>query len=454
VRELVLPAIYRRVQEFARPEEYFIPLSLLAWLFSGAALMLPRSWRRAATALPAFWLGLVGLKVAFGITNSKALAAALQAGEVPPHFLEITAALLLLAIAALIHSAVRDFITSRPAMRWLTALPLLKAALTLWLFKTLWLHARLQESVAVSVGLAGGAWLVWKGAGLLRLGAGVGVVDRWLAFQPKAPAQAERRSTGMLLLAGALVALVPNTTTLIAGTAIAAFGLRGVAVDRGMGGRAWALPMLMLALLPAAWLLLTAAGSVAPSLASLPDAPLSPAAEAFIAPWLCLAVWGLAGLWPLHGLVPPPILAPLGGLVMVRLGVAALPQGMQAWQTIVAPLAVVALLWAGVVSREAMGLAAAAMFAAITAPAGQGDAALLLFALAGVAAALPLVPMAITLPRWLPPRLGWLIPALAAWPVLEAGLRSQVAYTVLMAGGVALAAAVAAAAADREARSR
>lgn len=439
------PAIYRRVPESARSEEILIPLSLLAWLFSGAALMLPRSWRRAATALPALWLGLAGLKVAFGITNSRALAAALQAGQVPPHFLEITAALLLVAIAALIHSAVRDFISSRPSMRWLTALPLLKAALTLWLFKTLWLHARLPEAVAVSVGLAGGAWVAWKAAGLLRVRAAVRAVDRWLAMPPKPAGEMARPNAGLLLLTGALIALIPNTSALLAGTAIAAFGLQGVAVERGLGGRAWTLPALMLSLLPAAWLLLTAAGSAAPALASLPDAPLSPAAEAWIVPWLCLAVWGLAGLWPLQSLVPPPILAPLGGLVMVRLGVAALPEGMQAWQTIVAPLAVIALLWAGVTASEAMGLGAVAMFAAVTAPPGQGDPALLLFALAGVAAALPLVPLAFPMPRWLPPRLGWLIPALVAWPALEAGLRSQVAYTVLMAGGVAVAAAISAA---------
>jgi hypothetical protein len=87
------------------------------------------------------------------------------------------------------------------------------------------------------------------------------------------------------------------------------------------------------------------------------------------------------------------------------------------------------------------------MFAAITATAGQGDAAMLLFGLAGVAAALPLVPVPVSTPRWLPSRLGWLIPAIAAWPALEAGLRSQVVYTVLMAGGVALSAAMSAAAA-------
>ncbi len=443
----MLPGIYRRNPDSARPEESTIPLSLLAWLFSGAALMLPCSWRRAATALPAFWLGLVGLQVAFGITSSKALEAALQGGEVPPHFLEVTAALLLVAIVTLIHAAVRDFIGSRPSMRWLTALPLFKAALTLWLFTSLWSHAHPVEVVAVALGLAAGAWLIWRAAGLLGVGALVGSVDRWLTARPKPAGDHDRGNADVLLLVGALIALIPNATALLAGTAVAAIGLQGVARKRELGGRSWMLPGFMLALVPAAWLLLTAAGSAVPSLASLPDAPLSPAAEAWIVPWLCLAGWGLSGLWPVQGLVPPPILAPLAGLVMVRLGVDVLPEGTQAWQTIVAPLAVVALWWAGATAREAMGLAAAAMFTAMTATAGHGDAALLLFGLAGVAAALPLVPFAISTPRWLPARLGWLIPAIAAWPALEAGLRSQVAYTVLMGGGVTLAAAVSAAAA-------
>ena len=438
----MLPGIYRQEPDSARPEDAAIPLSLLAWLFSGAALMLPRSWRRAATALPAFWLGLVGLKVAFGITNSRALQAALVEGEVPPHFLEVTAALLLVAIVTLIHAAVRDFMSSQPSMRWLTALPLFKAALTLWLFKTLWSHARLVEAVAVALGLAAVAWLVWRAAGLLRVGALVGAADRWLTARPKPAGEHDRTNAGVLLLIGALIALIPIATTLLVGTAVAAIGLQGVARERELVGRSWVLPAFMLTLVPAAWLLLTAAGSAVPSVATLPDAPLSPAAEAWIVPWLCLAAWGLSGLWPVQGLVPPPILAPLAGLIMVRLGADALPQGTQAWQTIVAPLTVIALWWAGATARTAMGLAAAAMFAAITSPAGQGDGALLLFALAGVAAALPLVPFPVTTPRWLPPRLGWLVPAIAAWPALEAGLRSQVVYTVLMAGGVAMAAAI------------
>jgi len=446
VRDLDLPPIYRRKPDCARPEDPTIPLSLLAWLFSGATLVLPRSWRRAATALPALWLGLAGLEIAFGITNSKALDAAVRGGEAPAHFLEVTAALLLVAIVTLIYTAVGDCRSSRASMRWITLWPFFTAALTLWLFRTLWAHARPVEVIGVAIGLAGGAWLIWRIAGLLRVGALVGAVDRWLSPSALPAGDHDRRNAGVLLLAGALIALIPYAITLLVGTAVAAFGLQRVARDRGLDGRAWLLPAFMLSLVPAAWLLLTAAGSPGSSLASLPDAPLSPAAEVWIVPWLCVGAWGLAGLWPVQGLVPPPILAPLAGLVMVRLGVDALPEGTQAWQTIVAPVTVVALWWAATTAREAMGLAAVAMFAAITATQGHGDAALLLFGLAGVSAALPLVPFPISAPRWLPPRLRWLIPAIAAWPALEAGLRSQVAYTVLMAGGVALAAAGAAAA--------
>jgi hypothetical protein len=289
--------------------------------------------------------------------------------------------------------------------------------------------------------------MIWRAAGLLRVGALVGWADRWLTARPTPAGDHDRGNAGVLLLVGALIALIPYATALLAGTVVAAFGLQGVSRERELGGRSRVLPAFMLALVPAGWLLLTAAGSAMPSLVSLLDAPLSPAAEAWIVPWLCLGAWGLSGLWPVQGLVPPPILAPLAGLVMVRLGVDALPEGIRGWQTIVAPLTVVALWWAGATAREAMGLAAAAMFAAITATAGQGDAALLLFGLAGVAAALPLVPVPVSTPRWLPSRLGWLIPAIAAWPALEAGLRSQVVYTVLMVGGVALSAAVSAAAA-------
>jgi len=433
---------------------FAIPFAVLAWLFTGAALMLPRGGRRAATALPAFWLGLMGLRVALDIRHTNTLASALQGAEPPPHFLEITAALLLVATGVLLHSAVRDFLGSQPSLRWLTALPLFKGALTLWLFRPLWSQVRLSETVLEAGALVIMAWGIWRLARLLRLGAAVERVDRWMSVRPSAEENHEAARAETLMLAGALIALIPLASTLLAGTALAAFGLHGAARGRGLPGRTWLLPCLMLALVPAGWLLLTAAGSVAPSLASLPEAPFSPAAEAWIVPWLCLAAWGLSGLWPLQGLVPPPILAPLAGLLMVRIGADALSQGMQGWQAVVAPLAVVSLWWAGATARPAMGLAAAGLFGAMSAPAGRGDGPMLLFGTAGVAAALPYVPTLVTAPRWLPYRLAWLIPAVAAWPVLEAGLRNQVAYSALMAGGITTAVAASATAVESAARSR
>jgi hypothetical protein len=446
------PGIYRPGPESAREEEPTIPLALLAWLFSGAALLLPRSWRRAVTALPAFWLGLVGLRVALGVRHTSDLASALQGTDTRPHFLEISAAMLLVGLGALLHSAVRDFISSPPSIRWLTVLPLFKGALTVWLFRPLWWHARLAEALAEAGALVIGAWGLWSLARLVRARAGIERIDRWLTANSTAAGDREATNPETLMLAGALLALIPIASTLLAGTALAVVGLQGAARGRGLPGRSWLLLLFMLALVPAAWLLLTAAGSIAPSLATLSEAPFSSAAEAWIVPWLCIAAWGLSGLWPIQGVVPPPILAPLAGLLMVRIGVNALPEGMQGWQTVVAPLAVMSLWWAGITARPAMGLAAAGMFGAMAVPAGQGDGPMLLFGMAGVAAVLPFVPAQVSTPAWLPARLGWLVPAVAAWPVLEAGLRSQVAYSVLMAAG--LSAAVAVSAAGRAADSR
>jgi hypothetical protein len=416
--------------------------------------MLPRSWRRAATALPAFWLGLMGLHVALGVRHTSDLTSALQGTGTRPHFIELSAAMLLVGIGALLHSAVRDFISSAPSMRWLTALPFFKGALTLWLFRPLWSRARLAEALAEAGALVLAAWALWSLARLARAGAGIERVDRWLTANSTAAGDHEATNSETLMLAGALLALIPIASTLLAGTALAVAGLQGAARGRGIPGRPWLLPFFMLALAPASWLLLTAAGSIAPSLANLSEAPFSSAAEAWIVPWLCIAAWGLSGLWPIQGVVPPPILAPLAGLLMVRIGVDALPEGMQGWQTVVAPLAVVSLWWGGVTARPAMALAAAGMFGAMVVPAGQGDGPLLLFGMAGVAAVLPFVPALVGTPAWLPTRLGWLIPAVAAWPVLEAGLRSQVAYSVLMAAGIAAAAAASALAASAPRDSR
>jgi hypothetical protein len=239
---------------------------------------------------------------------------------------------------------------------------------------------------------------------------------------------------------GALLAGLGLDVGLVFGGALMAT-LGGWSLRRSSGPRALPLaPVLALLLVPTWWLMATIAGPEGLAVGSLPDLPWSPAAERLLALALLLATWGIAGLWPLHRQVRTALMAPVGALVLARVAIPAVPDGLDHWRPLALPLVLVGL-WRGALARDRQAsIVALAWVGLVTAtPPGEGGAALLL--LGG---------LALELARRLgsqegPLALGLRVSAaiLVAWGAqltLEGGLRTEVVYTVL--AGAALVAAV------------
>ncbi len=395
--------------------------------------------RAPRVALPWFWLGLGALDVVLAADSTGDLAAALGGAPPPAHFLEITAAMLAIGLGAPIIASIGQLRRGVGAIRVLAGGALIALLAVAGLLLPLWrMVAPLEVLVAIGAMLATAVGIV-VAVRALRLPAAIATADRWLAGKGDDWSLASPPwNPGLrhVLLAAGILSLVPNTLALLMGTAAAALilaiGSRNDTLTRGY-------PLLLaapFALIPVGWLLLTVTGSPAPSLAVLVDAPLSPAAGLWIAPWLLVSAWLLLGQWPVQGLVPPPILALPAGLLLVGIGVAAVPDAMLGFQGIVAPLAVVSLWWAVMTRRPAMALAAIGLFGAAAAPAHAAMRLLLLFGGSTLAVAFPDYST-----RW--PKLIQagliLLMAIGSWTVLESGLRTQVTYTVLAVAAVSVA---------------
>ena len=236
---------------------------------------------------------------------------------------------------------------------------------------------------------------------------------------------------------GALIAAAsPWAGPILLGAMLAAAG--GWACARARRPRRLPIaPVLTLALVPAWWLMHTIAGPEGLATASLPDLPWSPAAEQLLGALLLLAGWAMSGLWPLHGEEPAVLTAPVAALLMVRVALPAFPDGLEHWRALVMPLvliggfhglltgnrstALVALAWVGLATVTEQGQAGAGLIlvgGVILAAAerlgmrGQAVAALLAAVAVGSGALL----------------------------VAEAGLRTEVVYTVAAVAGLVAAA--------------
>jgi hypothetical protein len=397
------------------------------------ALPEPQRARPALAGLPAFWLGLGALRVARAAEGTRDLAATIGGTPPPLHFLEATAALLLIGLGSAMVTGVMLLTGEDRAVRTrgTAALAIVAASSAGMLLMPLWRGVHWLETAAVAAGIIAFALGTWRLAGALRLRAALIRVDRWLGAGSWPIGSAVGRGRDVLiggLAASAGLALIPNTLALLAGTLLAAVFLHFWYRRQGLLPVIPALIMTTLGLVPLGWLLLTVAGSIVPSLASLPDAPLSPAAGLWMTPWLLLAAWGLLGQWPLQSLVPPPLLALLAGLLLVRFGIAAIPDGLLGYQAIIAPLVLISLWWAVATARLAMGLSALALFGAIAVP--ERGAVWLLVVFGAASLVVVAERMSTTHSPSLRKGLG-LVAVAGLWPVLEAGLHTQVVYTVL-----------------------
>jgi hypothetical protein len=390
-------------------------LALLV-LVAGAALL------RAPGAGPAGGSAVVLAAVAI---------AGLRAAVVPrpPAFLAVTAALVLAALGLAIVAAVRADRSGSDRGRLTGPVLLLVGAIGL--------------SAALVPTLAGAPPVVLVSA-LAGMAAAVGVlvaIGRWVRFprddRIPAPPGRERPAAGVIL-GSAAAALGPHFGVVVGGVVLAAWS--GFLLNRRDGGsRVPVAPLLTLPLLAAWWLMATIAGPEGLGMATLPLVPLSPAAELMLAPVVLVAAWATAGLWPLHRQVPGGLLAVAGALLVTRVVVPAMPDGLEHWRALAMPLVVVGL-WHAALSDRPAGLAVGMAWIGLLGgtPSGKRGAVLLL------AAALVLE-LGRRDGRLRRSRTVWVLVAVAASLggvlAVEAGLRTEVVYTV--AGAAALVSALA-----------
>ncbi|HEX6614877.1 MAG TPA: hypothetical protein VF046_01085 [Gemmatimonadales bacterium] len=381
---------------------------------AGAALM-PLPLARGAAALAVVTAGL-------------AIAAARAASwPFPAGFVAVDAALLIVAV---VLGAVAVVMTLRRTTEALAV----AGSLVLALGSVSLLWAGREQLLAVSLrGLASAMLIVAAVVVVLAL------LVRVAGREPSAAMTPIRHPAMIGLVLGAVAMAGPHLALVVAGLVLAAWS--GWWLARAVGlTRIPAAPLLTLVLVPACWFFWTIAGPESLRIASLPELPLSPAAELLLAPALLLAAWALAGLWPLHRQEPGALTAAVGLLLLARVALPAVPEGVDHWRPIAMPVVVIGL-WHAALTRRWSLVAVAMAWVGMLAPApgGPGGAGLLVAAALLLEAAVRLGPdhaRATLIVR--------LVAALAgSWGALlaaSAGLHGEVVYTVVAVTGVAAAA--------------
>jgi hypothetical protein len=289
----------------------------------------------------------------------------------------------------------------------------------------------------------GGATLltVLLGAGLLWTGDRLRPpADRAAEPVPPLPSRGGRLWLPLALLATATLTTAFGSHLLIvfAGAGVAAFAGYLLAW-RARGKRVLpVLPFLALLLLPTYWLLATIAGPEGLAMSGLPDVPLSPPAQVLLAPALLLVALGFAGSWPFHRQVPGVLLAPVGALLLARVGTVALPDGMEHWRALAFPIVTVAIWHAALTRCPARAAAGGALIALCSlAPTGRAASSWLLAA--------AIVFESSQWSPWFGPRgirevirrICWVAMGWGGLLALEAGFQAEVVYSILGALGIA-----------------
>ncbi|HEX2217475.1 MAG TPA: hypothetical protein VHG35_01630 [Gemmatimonadales bacterium] len=407
-----------------------------AWLaLALGAALLPgdRERRLSAAGLLTLGLGLAAWRA--GSPPGLTLAAPDQLGE---GFLVVNGGLLVLGpILLTLGAALAGPGRLRPAARLVVGLGV---ALLWWACAGFVAAAGPLRATgaAVALGVAGAGLLA--GARALASSSRMLTPGRRLFPPPVEPLRPPLGSViPVLVLVGSLaaVALGPHVAVVFLGVIGGTWA--GYLVARRPAARPVPLaPLLTLALAPAYWLLAMIAGPVGLGRSALGEIPVSPAAELIIAPSLLLAAWATAALWPLHRQLPGALAAPLGALLLARIGLPLTPDGLEHWRPLAVPLLVLGLWHAAAHARWALlaGGAGVLGFAAATEAGASGAAWLLPTGLALELAALRPPRGLVTSTSM---RAGaWLAASWGGLRVLEGGLRGEVVYMALGTLGLAL----------------
>ena len=302
------------------------------------------------------WLGLVGGVVLVPTIRMRRLAAgglaalalalgALRVGDrgsLPGDFAAVELALVLLGalvLAAAVLPAVRG------GWRGAVAALLLAAGFLLLMgnLRAVGSVAPLAGTLAALAVVAGVAGLAWQGARL--------VLRRWPAPGAGTAPRIGPRWAGCAAAGVVLAAIGPQVLLIFAGVVLSALAIGSDALGGRRLSPARAVVIVVIALGPAAWLLVTIAGDQSLATAELSELPLSPAAEVLLAPLLLLAAWSVAGLWPMPRSTITGIAGLAGLMLIARVAVPALPEGLEHWRPLAYPILSVGL-WQAVVSRR------------------------------------------------------------------------------------------------------
>jgi hypothetical protein len=425
-------------------------------LIAAGALLIPgRARRFGLLGLVPLGLGVAATTVRLGNEFSDLALRAAERGA-PLRFLQINSGLVLLGLVLVVVAIVvslvgadgKDGRALRAPARWIGILlvaggaaPMVGAHLPLLTYIG-WL-----SSVGAAIGIGAGAVTLFILGRLLRIGRGFAWLDHQILERnppPLTPAGNTRFDvvwvTGFFVSA-VVMAITPSLRAFALAAVVA--GTVGHVLMRRLGGGS-AIPvtsLFSLLMIPVYQTIATIAGSAAPRIDELTAGPVSIAAENMIVPWLALAAWGFAGLWPLHGWVFP-LVAPLSGILLIRLGAGALPTGMDHWAPLFMPLALLGV-WHVVASpgvrltrsRRLIEILVALSFLGVFA---GGDGVVGAYWLLAAAALVPWVGFLAEGPVSLgeAARLTWLPVAWGALLVVTGGLASQVTYTALAAAGI------------------
>jgi hypothetical protein len=412
-----------------------LTIASLGWLslaFGSALLTEGRLRRVAAGGMVFLGLGLAAWRVS---SPEGSLAAPVVLGH---GFVVVNAGLLVVGLALPAWAALRQgFARGSRAAAPAVALGV---ALVGWVCAGLVIAGGFRAAAAAgALGLAGVA-LVRGSRALASTGPAEWMGPRIFGepLQPRfGPGARDRRLAAGVAAGAGAVALGPHLVLVFIGTIAAAWCAYLLFHSRTARATPLA-PTLVLLLVPTYWLLRTIAGPVGASIGALPSVPLSPAAEALLTPALLLVVWSVSGLWPFHRQVPGALLAPVGALLLLRIGHPLVPGGLEQWQPLAVPV-MVAGIWHAAVHRRWPLLAAGAGLLGIVvlSPVGTVGAAWLLGAGLLLEVSAMRAPSESGVTRAIR-ILAWVAAAWGGVLVLEGGLRSEVVYSAFGAAGLAL----------------
>jgi hypothetical protein len=382
----------------------------------GSTLLLPdlNGRRLAAGSLGALLLALAGLQVG---QRSAAL---------PESFAAVEMALVVIGLAGLSWGVARA--ARRGTRGWLAAALGLAGVVLAWGDIAIIVRAAPLGATAAALGVVGGAaGLAW--------GAARQVLARLGAVQRTAAEATDSRTLGAATAGVLLAGWAPHVFLVFLGVLIASLAeWHGSARPRRLRSALSAV-LAVGALIPAGWLLLAIAGDQGLALATLSELPLSPAAESLLAPLLLIAAWSSVGLWPFKRTRVAGIAGAAGLLLVARVVVPALPEGLDHWRALAYPILAVGL-WQGTASGRWPSVMVGGALMALSSGSVEGPRAAWCLGTAALVAEL-----VAHIPRR---ELVWVLCAVVlvagygAWPATVAGLRAEVVYTTLTVAGIAV----------------